>query len=88
MFWIRSGLHSVSLADWLTAGPALAAGETAPTGEARRAERPSSKAKASSQRVDKPAPAGSNAPAPLAKAPWTAHKSSNSCRAFAATRER
>ncbi len=24
MFWIRSGLHSISISDWLTAGPAIA----------------------------------------------------------------
>jgi hypothetical protein len=23
MFWIRSGLHSISISDWLTAGPAV-----------------------------------------------------------------
>jgi hypothetical protein len=23
MFWIRSGLHSLSISDWLTAGPAI-----------------------------------------------------------------
>ena len=25
MFWIRSGLHSMSISDWLTAGPTVAA---------------------------------------------------------------
>jgi hypothetical protein len=24
MFWIRSGLHSISISDWLTAGPTIA----------------------------------------------------------------
>jgi hypothetical protein len=24
MFWIRSGLHSISISDWLTAGPVVA----------------------------------------------------------------
>ena len=40
MFWIRSGLHSISLSDWLTAGPAVAANvvsATASIDDARRA---------------------------------------------------
>ncbi|MEJ6023267.1 hypothetical protein [Ramlibacter sp. PS4R-6] len=36
MFWIRSGLHSISISDWLTAGPAVAA-DPAALDEARRA---------------------------------------------------
>jgi len=37
MFWIRSGLHSISISDWLTAGPAVAAAPTADLEDAREA---------------------------------------------------
>ena len=35
MFWIRSGLHSISISDWLTAGPAVAADPAAGIEDAR-----------------------------------------------------
>lgn len=37
MFWIRSGLHSISISDWLTAGPAVAADPSAAIDDARQA---------------------------------------------------
>src|SRR3954467_9563100 len=37
MFWIRSGLHSISISDWLTAGPAVAADPSAALEDARDA---------------------------------------------------
>jgi hypothetical protein len=37
MFWIRSGLHSISISDWLTAGPAVAADPAADMEDAREA---------------------------------------------------
>jgi hypothetical protein len=37
MFWIRSGLHSISISDWLTAGPAVAADPSSALEDARQA---------------------------------------------------
>jgi hypothetical protein len=37
MFWIRSGLHSISISDWLTAGPALAGEPVGNLEDARKA---------------------------------------------------
>src|SRR5207253_11182906 len=37
MFWIRSGLHSISISDWLTAGPAVAADPSCALEDARQA---------------------------------------------------
>jgi hypothetical protein len=37
MFWIRSGLHAISISDWLTAGPSVAADPSAGLEEARQA---------------------------------------------------
>ena len=37
MFWIRSGLHSISISDWLTAGPAVAADPGAAVEDVRQA---------------------------------------------------
>jgi phage baseplate assembly protein W len=37
MFWIRSGLQSMSISDWLTAGPAVAAEPSATLEDAREA---------------------------------------------------
>ena len=37
MFWIRSGLHSISISDWLTAGPAVVPDATESLGDAREA---------------------------------------------------
>ena len=37
MFWIRSGLHSISISDWLTAGPAPAPDPSAALRDAREA---------------------------------------------------
>ena len=37
MFWIRSGLQHMSISDWLTAGPAVAADPSAALEEAREA---------------------------------------------------
>ena len=37
MFWIRSGLHSISISDWLTAGPAVVPDACETLGEARDA---------------------------------------------------
>lgn len=37
MFWIRSGLHAVSISDWLTAGPSVAADPASATEDARDA---------------------------------------------------
>ena len=36
MFWIRSGLHSISISDWLTAGPAIADTPSATLEDARK----------------------------------------------------
>ena len=43
MFWIRSGLHSISISDWLTAGPAVAQAsrdDTQTDGRAKERKRP------------------------------------------------
>lgn len=37
MFWIRSGLHSISISDWLTAGPAIADEPSSGLEDARKA---------------------------------------------------
>ncbi|HUR88239.1 MAG TPA: hypothetical protein VMZ74_04050 [Ramlibacter sp.] len=37
MFWIRSGLHSISISDWLTAGPAVVPDPVETIGDAREA---------------------------------------------------
>ena len=37
MFWIRSGLHSISISDWLTAGPSVVPDPCETLGEARDA---------------------------------------------------
>jgi hypothetical protein len=37
MFWIRSGLHSISISDWLTAGPTVADDPSAAIEDARQA---------------------------------------------------
>jgi hypothetical protein len=37
MFWIRSGLHSISISDWLTAGPAVMPDPLPTIGDAREA---------------------------------------------------
>ena len=37
MFWIRSGLQSMSISDWLTAGPAVVSDPSAALEEAREA---------------------------------------------------
>jgi hypothetical protein len=37
MFWIRSGLQSMSISDWLTAGPVVVADPSAALEEAREA---------------------------------------------------
>jgi hypothetical protein len=37
MFWIRSGLHSISISDWLTAGPAVVPDASAALEDARDA---------------------------------------------------
>ena len=37
MFWIRSGLHSISISDWLTAGPMVMADTPAALGDVRDA---------------------------------------------------
>jgi hypothetical protein len=37
MFWIRSGLHSISISDWLTAAPAVMADPPAALEDARQA---------------------------------------------------
>jgi hypothetical protein len=37
MFWIRSGLHSISISDWLTAGPAVVPDSGAALEDAREA---------------------------------------------------
>ena len=37
MFWIRSGLHSISISDWLTAGPVVVPDSGAALHDAREA---------------------------------------------------
>ena len=37
MFWIRSGLHSISISDWLTAGPTVTPVAPEPLDDAREA---------------------------------------------------
>lgn len=39
MFWIRSGLHSISISDWLTAGPLVVPDAGAALDDAREAMR-------------------------------------------------
>jgi hypothetical protein len=37
MFWIRSGLHHISISDWLTAGPGVVPDASGALGDAREA---------------------------------------------------